>query len=256
MFTTKNALKVILVILLSILCFMCNSGPIDENTAIANALKAYSRDKELSSGHLDKMIEDFLQKAEEDPHPYYYAMVGQLYMVDGDFEESINILNEASIIFPNINDIHYLLADAYYGLAFYDMMRKGNYKINVIPCNKMPKSNLIFGHPKSEILELTISFGRPALYAKIMKEHGFNEEKCMQIKFYILSLSQGLIKKLMHNLLFILFILSTCLKKQKWITCLKYENKKKPLTPNTAVVGKRRINALFKNVNQLLLRAE
>jgi|GEM_PF-943033 len=153
-------------------------------------LEQYNKERSKANS-LDQEIKECLEKGEEVSSVFHFAVAGQMLLVNGDIKKGIKVLNKAAAIDSNADAPHFLLAQAYYHLAIYDMLRKGLYKINVVSRTDMSLVDFCDGYLGIDIMELIALEGRPHSYGKALALKGIDKDERMRVFFYWLFLTKN-----------------------------------------------------------------
>jgi len=115
-----------------------------------------------------------------------YVFAAQTFMSVGDFRAAKAALDEAVTLFPNQDGPHFLLAEFYYRLAFFDVIKRDLHEARLVPVTELATSQLKAGHLRLELDELTDA-GRPREYAALLQNLGVDQQMQIAIDLLVLA---------------------------------------------------------------------
>lgn len=146
----------------------------------------------VEDSSVDDIAKGYLEDGKNSSSPIPYVLAGQMLMVGGDMRAAVEALNKARAIDPRADAPHFVLADVYYRLAFFDMIDRGLCSVKLTPVQEIPEASLHHGHLQIEIWEL-VNPGRPAVYEELLASQGIDELTLIKISLYILGLVQEML---------------------------------------------------------------
>ena len=119
-----------------------------------------------------------------------YVLAAQLFFGLGDFRAGKGALDEAVALFPDQDGPHFYLAELYYSLAFFDLIKRGLDETKLVPVNGVDQADLRNGPLHLEVAQLT-GLGRPLEYATALKKLGVDDEMRMKIAMLLVVVDEG-----------------------------------------------------------------
>ena len=111
----------------------------------------------------------------------------------GDLKSVKTILDEAVTFFPDLDGPHFMMADLYFHLAYFDLIRRGQISITATPTADIKLADLRESYLRDDIQEL-VGSGRPKVFRETLARSGFDRKSFVSVSVYLLSLERGKIQ--------------------------------------------------------------
>jgi TPR repeat protein len=163
--------------------------------AVVAALEAWTSTRQTDAGGdalFAPHVQNVLQQARAKKAAGFYCLAALIYGEGGDLKAAKATLDEASTLFPDLDGLHFEMAQLYFSLAFFDLLRRGELSVSRVPAAEVKPADLKGGCAVGDDIRELLSPGRPKVYRDAIAKAGFDEKSSASLGLYMSSLQRGL----------------------------------------------------------------